>query len=65
MLNKGLGMKYMDDVCPECAKKIEEATAKLSKWALLNPIGVSKKFMKLLCSSCKRRLIKKVRKDGV
>jgi len=61
--NYTIGDRYKDVVCLECQARILRETKKLSKVDLLFPHKTAKKFAKLLCPACKKKLTLKLQKD--
>ena len=50
------GKDYENDFCDECKVKIAEETAKLSLLDKMRPLRVAKKFSKIICKECNKKI---------
>jgi len=58
-----IGNEYKDLVCVECKAKVQRATKELSKLDMLRPHKTAKKFMRLMCPSCFRKIKNRMKKN--
>lgn len=56
--------KYEKQVCSACKEKLDAEAKKLTKWDLLRPQKISKRFMKLLCPMCLENMKGALHRDG-
>jgi len=62
MVNEKIGLDYVELVCDECRTRVIAETAKLSKFDLLRPKKLARRFQMLVCGECRIKIIRRMKK---